>query len=120
MPRTILIRITPAWVACVVFYSLFPWRPKLAVAGITHEIGHFLVFGSTTYLLLLIAQSARQRIWAPIAVIALGIAIEYSQHWIFGSPLEWWDMRDDAYGAVAAYLLGKWPALRGVLVRDRG
>jgi hypothetical protein len=30
--------------------------------------------------------------------------IESLQHMIYGAPFETWDMRDDAYGAVAGFL----------------
>jgi len=118
MRRSSLIRIALAWLACVTLGSLFPWRPWVA-AGSIRIVAHLAVFSSTTMLLLLIARSPRQRLAAPVAVVALGIAIECAQHWIYRGPLEWWDMRVDAYAAIGAYLLASLPPLRSVLERER-
>jgi hypothetical protein len=119
MQRSLLNRVAPVWLACVIIGSLIPWRPQGAT-GPMRVAGHIVVFGATTLLLLLIGRSAGQRFWALAAVIGLGIAIECSQHWIYHSPLEWWDMRTDAFAALGAYLLGQWPALHGALVRQSG
>jgi hypothetical protein len=45
-------------------------------------------------------------------MIALGAALEYMQHCIYLCPYEWWDVRDDSFGVVAAALLDQWSALR--------
>lgn len=118
MPRTFLVRIAPFWVACLVATSLQPWRPSVAHEATAHRSFHFLAFGSTAFLLLLIGRSTKQRILGPLGVIALGIAIEYMQNWIFGCPLEWWDMRDDALAVAAAWLIGQWAAIRRALIAE--
>ena len=70
-------------------------------------------------LLVLIARTPGQKIYATVGVIALGCAIEYAQHLIFRSRLEWWDMRDDALGAIMGYAIGQWGVLSRVLTPKR-
>jgi hypothetical protein len=133
MPRTHLIRIAPLWVLCLIAGSVLP-GPAKAVLGTSahlvmvngdpqqatiqfrHRVYHFFSFGSTAFLLLLIARTRTQRLCVCLATIALGLAIEYAQHWISQAPVEWWDVRDDAYAVFAVWLLGQWPALRHALV----
>jgi hypothetical protein len=83
-----------------------------------HRLYHALSFGSTAFLLLLIARNTKKRFYGALGVIALGLAIEYIQHRLFGQPVEWWDVRDDGYGVLAAYVLGQWSALRNVLAKE--
>jgi hypothetical protein len=110
-----LIRIASVWVLCLVATSLQPWRPHAAHVADLHRLFHLLAFGVTALLLLLIARTARQRLYAVLAVVGLGIAIECAQHILFGSPLEWWDMRDNALAAAMAWLVVQWPAFRRTL-----
>jgi uncharacterized membrane protein YccC len=81
-----------------------------------HQGFHFLVFGATALLLLAIARTPRQRTYAVLAVVGLGIAIESTQHCAYGSPLEWWDILDNALGAAVAWGISHWPAVRRVLI----
>jgi hypothetical protein len=133
--RTHLIRIAPFWIFCLIAGSFLPGTAKQALgtsANVSlvnghfeitaiqpsHRIVHFLSFGSTALILLLLGRKETGRLCGPLATLALGLAIEYAQHWISGAPVEWWDVRDDAYAACAAWLLGQWPPLRHALVKD--
>jgi hypothetical protein len=118
VPRRILVRIAPIWIVGLAAVSLQGWRPRTACASAVHQAFHFLAFGASTLLLLLLARTAGQRLYAALGIVALAIAIEYAQYSIFGSALEWWDMRDDAAAAFAAWLIGQWPALRRALVAE--
>ena len=119
---------------CLVIASLYPNSRKVALGAparmlvtkaraprvtvrFRHRLLHLISFGTLALLLVLIVRTPNQRIYSTLLVIALGFAIEYAQHWIFGGPIEWWDMRDDAFGAVAAYAVGRWPVLRRALVK---
>ena len=53
-----------------------------------------------------------------MATIALGCTIEYAQHVIYHSRIEWWDMRDDTYAALAALALVQLPLVKRSLVRE--
>ena len=76
------------------------------------------LFGATALLLGLLARSRSQELAATAATIALGCAIEFAQHSIYHSRMEWRDIRDDTYGALAALALLLWPAVKPFLVRD--
>jgi hypothetical protein len=118
MSRIFLIRAAQLWVLALVIGSFLPGGAKTALGTHSqHRLYHVLAFGSTAYLLTLIARDARQRVYALVFVIALGMLIEYSQHYIFCCRFEWWDFRDDVFGVMAAALLSQWCALRHKLVR---
>ncbi len=112
VPRGVLVRIAPLWVVGVVLISLQGYRPKAAQTPVLHRGFHFLAFGATALLMLFIAQTPRQRLLAAFGVMGLGIAIETAQHCIFGTPLEWWDVRDNALAVAVVWLM-----VRAVRVR---
>jgi hypothetical protein len=119
MPRTLLARVAPIWVLALVIGSVLPDAAKIAIGThYWHRLYHLLSFGSTAYLLTLIARTTRERLYALLFVIALGAAIEFSQHAIFGNSIEWWDIRDDTLGVLLAAVLSQWSALRQKLVRQ--
>ena len=84
-----------------------------------HRLFHVVSFAGIALLLVLIARTPGQKILAVLALIALGCAIEYAQHLIFRSRIEWWDMRDDALGAIMGYAIGQWGVLSRVLIAER-
>jgi len=116
--RAILARLAVLWVYGLVVVSLQPWRPKaFRHGGAAHDVPHFLAFFSAALLLILIARSARQRIYAPLAVVALGLALEYAQRLLYRGPFEWRDLANDACAALFAFLLARRRPLREILVR---
>ena len=119
MSRAHLLRIAPLWVLALIVGSLLPDGAKTAIGThMEHRLYHMLSFGSTAYLVFtLLARDARERIYALVFVVALGFGIEYLQHCIFHNVYEWWDVRDDGIGVLAAAVLTQWPALRQKLVR---
>jgi hypothetical protein len=56
---------------------------------------------------------------AVLSVIALAVVLEFLQRCIYGKSLEWWDIRDDSYAALAAGLLASAPAIRRTLLRGK-
>jgi hypothetical protein len=60
------------------------------------------------------------RFSAVLSVIALAVVLEFLQHRIYGKSLEWWDIRDDSYAALAAWLLASVPAIRRTMLRGAG
>lgn len=117
--RQMLIRIIPFWVLCVIVGSFLPGPTKVAIGtttpvrleaahevqGIAHRSIHFAVFGVTAILFLLVARNGGQEILAVFFALGLGTVLEVLQHLSFGSVLEWWDIRDDAIGVLAAFVL---------------
>jgi hypothetical protein len=119
MPRSLLVRIAPFWILVLIIGSLSP-RTKDALgtsAQSRHRICHFLSFGSTALLLVLVGTTAPKRAAAALSVIGLGVLLEFWQHSIGGFRIEWWDIRDDTYAAIAAWLIGSLAVVRHALVR---
>ena len=105
--RGVLAWIAPVWVAGLVAGSLQPWRAGVRHDGTVHQALHFLAFLSTALLLALLARGGRQRFYAPLAVIALGAAIEYAQHLLYRGAFEWGDLATDGCAALAGWLLAR-------------
>jgi hypothetical protein len=131
MPRRFLVRIAPFWLLGLIVGSLLPGNAKTRMApwaryshlnrgriSLKHRLAHFASFGSTTLLLLLITRKPGQGWAVLLATVGLGFCIEYAQHIVYGTRIEWWDIRDDCYGNVAAYILAQSKAVRAALVRD--
>jgi len=95
--------------------------PEAATQGravARHRVAHFLTFGSTALLLVLISETVAEEIWAGFGVVALGFILEWSQFAIIGlTEMEWWDVRDDTLAAIGVLLLTQWLGLREKLVR---
>jgi len=117
LKRAILARIARAWVVGLVAVSLQPWRPGGHHGGVVHAVLHFLAFFSTALLLAFAARGVWQRIYAPMAVVALGAAIEYAQHLLYRGAFEWGDLVSDACAALLACLLARSRSLHETLVR---
>jgi hypothetical protein len=133
IPRTFLVRIAPWWVLLVIIGSFLPGTSKEAIGTLNtpeaavegravarHRVAHFLTFGSTALLLVLVSETAAQEIWAGFGVAALGFILECSQFALIGlTEIEWWDVRDDALAAVGVLLVAQWLGLRQKLVDQR-
>jgi len=111
---------TAGWVTGFVAVSLQPWRPETTSRlSQFHRPFHLAAFAITALLLwrflalagsaLLVPRILAARVWitALFATIILGACLELLQHLIYRNPMEWWDVRDDALGAIAAILLGR-------------
>jgi hypothetical protein len=80
-------------------------HPMKAIS-LAHRGYHFATFGSTTFVLMMLAQT----LWGETAAVAftfgLGLLIEIVQRLIgFSSVFEWWDVRDDLYAVTIAFVL---------------
>ena len=132
MPRRYLVHIAPFWVLALILGSLLPGHTKHLLGVSTpysaarhgrvhwqHRLAHFLSFGSTTGLLLLLTRTRSQDVLVLLGMLLLGLSLEYVQHVLFETEgLEWWDVRDDSYAEVVVYLAGQWRPWRFALVRD--
>jgi uncharacterized membrane protein len=80
-------------------------KRRLHSEGRFHSWGHLAVFCVVGF----VAARTAHSLWARIAVfsaaIAFGFAIEYGEHCVFGSPLEWKDVLVDALGVIGGTLI---------------
>jgi hypothetical protein len=118
--RALLRRIAPFWVACLIVGSLLPGGAKevigssrqedMPVAKVSgaisqwkHRTFHIVGFGATTLLFLCLATQASEEVLSAAGLFGLGVALEFTQRWLFNNRLETDDMRDDGYGILAMY-----------------
>ena len=108
-------RVVPFWVAGVVIGSFLPGPWKLAIGtrpfmkahplDPRHRVLHFVTFGVTAVLFMLLRDRVQDRARAAVAALLLGCAIEVLQ-FVTGlaSVFEWWDLRDDLCGVAVAFV----------------
>ncbi len=67
----------------------------------------YSAFGSSCFLLCLLAIDRREEWQAAGEVLAIGCIVEVIQDFVFshGTIFEWWDVRDDAFGILLALLV---------------
>ncbi len=132
--RALLRKIAPFWIVAVIVGSFMPYTFKremgttlvlTAASGsageqvtLWHREVHFLLFASTTAILVLIGRSSLVRAAALLAALSLAFSIEFTQSLVDHYGIEWWDVRDDFTGAALMFLVLLSPGLRALLVRD--
>jgi hypothetical protein len=74
---------------------------------VEHRLIHFVAFGSGFLVLSLLATGRREELEAAGEVLAIGCIIELTQYFVYSHRhvFEWGDVRDDAIGIAAAFLL---------------
>jgi hypothetical protein len=83
-----------------------PYEPRNGQVHREHRWYHFATFGSIALIYLLLAKGIRQEVRAALSVFALGCSIEGTQRWTgFSEVMEWWDVRDDLYAVLSAFIL---------------
>lgn len=121
----------PFWILALIIGSFLPAEHKQALGtqSLTprpygephwpHRVWHVVSFGSTV-LLASLAETTRPRrrlLWA-FLIILLGTGIETVQWLRNDYSLEWWDVRDDAYGVLIFAILAELRSVRRVLVAE--
>jgi TRAP-type uncharacterized transport system fused permease subunit len=112
LTRTLHKRFAVVWILFVIVLSLQPARVADTLGrNLHHQILHVALFGVTALVLLPLSRSRREQFNAIASVVCLATAIEISQYLIYHLPwFEWWDIREDAIGAVIALLIHQfWP-----------
>jgi len=129
-PRAHLLRIAPWWIASIIIGSFLPGDSKAALGtknppaaiaegrvAVQHRLVHFVSFGSTALILVLLSETPAQQIMAAVSVAGLGLTVEYAQYKLLNLPdMEWWDVRDDTLAALAFLALAQWRGLRQAIV----
>lgn len=108
-------RITQAYVFLLILGSLQPKRlPSLV--GLHRQI-HWLAFASGTFLLFLLARNLRQAAQGAVVAFALGFSLEWVQHLIYHTAIEWLDLIDDG-GAILVTFAVYWFAIRSTATKS--
>jgi hypothetical protein len=114
------------WAVILLIGSLQPERPGHIHFGILHRIIHFVGFGALAFLATGgFGRPSRISLFPAMASFLFGLGIEFLQHLQYGAPIEWNDVRDNAFGilvfTLSFHLLYKrqTPALRSELVSKR-
>jgi hypothetical protein len=109
------------WISAVIIGSLLPGSAKITLLAsdsnhmqsrnaVTskHRLIHFFAFGSSFFLLSLLAAGRREQLEAAGEVMAIGCMVELIQYFAYShghAAFEWWDVRDDAIGIVSTFML---------------
>ncbi|MGA2149517.1 MAG: hypothetical protein ABSH49_31675 [Bryobacteraceae bacterium] len=106
-----VLRITAwIWLALLIVGSLQPTRPGIVKGN--HRPIHYVAFAGAVILLFSLSRTRRQEIQGALATFFLGFSLEFLQHLIYRSHVEWRDIADDGIAillAFALYLLtGAW------------
>ena len=112
--RAAVRKIVPYWVVAVLVGSFLPGslkdligtRPYISNHPVEwqHRLAHFLTFGLTALLFMLLAERRREEAFLAVAAFLLGCLIEFAQFAVgFALVVEWWDIRDDFLAALGAF-----------------
>lgn len=91
-----------AWIFLLIVVSLQPVRPPESVAW--HRGFHLAAFAITAVLFRSLHAGPRHELQSALTAVLLGAVLELLQTHL-RHPFEWWDVRDDAIGAVAGIAL---------------
>lgn len=112
--KTVARWLAPFWISAVVIGSFLPGSSKAYLgtkpnpvqhpAELQHRLAHMLIFGITSLLLLVSAETRKGELRAAGAAFLLGVSIEIGQL-LFGLSMafEWWDVRDDFIGVLLVF-----------------
>jgi hypothetical protein len=105
--RLISVVFASAVVAAVALVSFLPGDDKhrLHTSGRFHSWGHFLAFAGVAFGLARTTRSFAGRALLFACSLILGFAIEWGEHFVYQSPLEWKDVLVDGLGVVCGTLL---------------
>ncbi len=95
------------WVAALVLGSVASGETKAAVGtqGDYHRVWHVVVFAATVVVVGWCLAPVARAWQAAVAAFLLGMLCELLQRLIYIPVVEWADVRDDAAGAAAGWLV---------------
>jgi len=103
--RKLWLAIGVALVALVVFLSLTP-KPLEVGRFEDVNVGHFFAYGALMLWFSQIFRSSRGRIVVGVALVLLGVVLEYAQSMTGYRSFAYADMRDNAMGVAAGLAVG--------------
>lgn len=105
-----------AFVALVIYLSVTP-HPIDAPMWMNFKLGHIAAYAWLMFWYAQIFRGNRQRLAIGLAFFLMGVALEYVQGMI-GRDFSYKDMRDDAIGVVAGWLVAMTPLSRAFNIVD--
>jgi hypothetical protein len=102
--QEVRLRLAQGWILFLIAASLQPARPGPLVTHVSlHRGVHWLAFAGAAFLLLVLSRNRRQQVRNSIAVVLLGLSLEYLQHLMYRNVMEWWDVRDDFLAVLVVF-----------------
>jgi hypothetical protein len=107
------------WIIAIVVGSLLPGPSKERLGASTHKpvqnaeyvkikhrVIHAFAFGTSCFLVSLLACNRREEFQAAGETMAVGFLVELAQDMVYahGRVLEWWDVRDHDIGITVVFL----------------
>jgi hypothetical protein len=97
------------FVALVIYLSLTPDPLRVNPEDLDVKLDHMLAYAWMMFWFAQIVKRPRSRVGVGLALIAMGIALEYVQRWTGYRHFAYSDMRDDALGVTLGFLIGSTP-----------
>src|SRR5450631_660508 len=91
-------------VALLLYLSLTPNPPEIPLEQ-GDKLGHALAYAVLMYWWAQLLVTTRQRLWLAVALVGLGIALEYVQGWTGWRTFDYFDMLADAVGVAIGWVL---------------
>lgn len=105
-----------AFVVLVVYLSLTPHPIPQPVAW-GFKFGHIAAYAWLMFFYAQLVPAGRRRLAIGIAFFLMGVALEYVQGMV-GRDFSYTDMRDDAIGVIAGWLVARTPLSRAFAMVD--
>jgi VanZ family protein len=96
-------------VCLVVFVSLIPNPPQPVTLDYADKLGHGFAYALMSLWLCQIYLSARSRVIVFVALVGLGIGLEFAQGWTGYRHFGIWDMAANAIGVLLGFMLVRTP-----------
>ena len=96
--------ISAAYVIVVIILSLVPESGAVS-SGWADKIAHFTAYGGMGVLAYFLTGSLKKRFYLFIAIIALGVLMEFLQHYIPGRGASYLDIASNIAGALSGFAI---------------
>ena len=85
----------------IVILSLLPKDMMIPEPPFSDKIGHFLAYGAVTWVGAMAASTSKRRVHLGLAMLALGVLLEFSQAFVPGRTPEMLDGVAGMFGVIA-------------------
>lgn len=96
----------------ILILSLLPKDMMVPEPPFSDKIAHFLAYGAVTWVGAMAASSTRRRVYLGLAMLALGILLEFAQAFVPGRTPEMLDGVANLGGVAGGILIAQWQRRR--------